>query len=126
METVKTYRRLVKPEDMNPAGRLYGGRVMEWLDEATALYVMCQLKTKNIVTLKITELVFKKPVICGDILEFKASLSKIGKSSVTVDVGVWKKNVELQTEDCVLTCQMIFVKVDAEGKAVPHGLTTTT
>lgn len=121
METIKTYRRLVKPEDLNPANRLYGGRLLEWLDEATALYVMCQLKTKNIVTLKVTELVFKNPVFCGDIIEFKANIFKVGKTSITVSVGVWKKHVETQTEENVLTCQMVFVKVGEDGKAVPHG-----
>ena len=38
--TVMTFRRLVKPEDLNPANFLFGGRIMEWADEAGALYAI--------------------------------------------------------------------------------------
>ena len=63
-----THRKLVMPGDENPAKRLFGGRLMQWADEATALYAMCQMRTKSLVTLKISEVLFKNPARSGDIL----------------------------------------------------------
>lgn len=121
---IDTYRKLVMPEDMNPAGRLFGGRIMQWADEAAALYVMCQLKSRHCVTLKVSDILFKEPVENGDFLVFKASTAKIGNTSITVALEVYKKDIAQESPDIkVLTCEFVFVKIDPETKKpVPHGL----
>ena len=119
-----TYRKLVMPEDLNPAHRLFGGRLLQWLDEAAALYVMCQLRTQSIVTVKVSEIVFKEPVSSGDFLEFFASIARTGRSSVDIEIDVQRKAVE-KPEDrkTVLTCNMTFVQIDpATQKPTPHRL----
>jgi acyl-CoA hydrolase len=122
---VMTFRRLVKPEDMNPADRLFGGRIMEWADEATALYAMCQMKTKSIVTLKVSEILFKNPAHSGDILEFYCTNKKVGNTSLTVGLEVKTKYIgtasvpALQPAPVViLECEFVFVAIDAQGKPV--------
>lgn len=119
MNTKKTltYRRHVKTEDLNAAGSLFGGRLMEWCDEAGALYSFCQMKTKKIVTLKVSELIFKEPSKLGDILEFYAYTLKEGKTSFTLKLEVIRKTIG---EDSVnnkemLSCEMVFVAVDDQG-----------
>ncbi len=148
-KVLRTFRKLVKPEDMNPAGTLFGGRLMEWADEAAAMYCMCQLETTNIVTLKVSEILFRKPVRCGDILEFSCEVLGAGKSSITIRLDVTQKlltdrpdpdavralcwglktpietgyasHVPVRTEVSVLTCQFVFVHVDPlSGKSLPH------
>ena len=42
-EIVRSYRKLVKPEDLNAANSLFGGTLMAWIDEACVLYAMCQM-----------------------------------------------------------------------------------
>ena len=42
-------RKLVKPEDLNAGGSLFGGTLLRWIDEEAAIYVMCQLDSKNVV-----------------------------------------------------------------------------
>lgn len=126
MQDILTYRRLVKFEDLNQTGRLFGGRLMEWIDEAAAMYAMCQLQTKKIVTLKVSELIFKEPIDNGDILEFFASTKHIGRTSFTVAMEVRKKAIQTdQTPSLALTCDLTFVTVDQEGHATPNrfGLT---
>ena len=44
-------RKLVKPEDLNASGTLFGGTLLRWIDEEAAIYVMCQLDNKNVVTI---------------------------------------------------------------------------
>lgn len=128
-----TYRKLVMPEHMNHGGRLFGGEMMKWLDEAAALYAICQLQSRNAVTLKVSEILFKEPVENGDFLVFNAFTSNVGRTSITVGIEVIKKdigegkeiesNIFCQADKVVLTCEFVFVKIDSETKKpVPHGL----
>lgn len=123
IENFWAFRRLVKPEDLNPANRLFGGRILEWADEAAALYAMCQMQSRSLVTLKISEVIFKKPVFQGDILDFYCTRSRVGKSSMNVVLQVKKKDVAgTSQEEEVFCCEFIFVRVDENGKSVPHGI----
>lgn len=115
-----TFRKLVKPEDLNPAQTLFGGRMMAWIDEAAALFVMCQLKTSQIVTLKVSELIFKEPVKNGNFLEFYASTKVVGKSSITVHIEVFVKDFKSGTLKEVVSCELTFVHVDEQGRSTPH------
>lgn len=139
---IMTYRKLVMPEDENPAKRLFGGRLMQWADEAAALYAMCQMRTKSIVTLKISEILFKNPAQCGDILEFWTQTKRVGKTSLTVECVVTRKQIGIPLtapqaplpEDgsylgdpagIILSCEFVFVAIDTGGKPVRHGLPAT-
>lgn len=119
---VLTYRKLVMPSDMNPANKLFGGRMMFWLDEAAALYASCQLDSHNIVTVKVSEVVFKEPVHCGDFLEFYAHIEDCGRTSLTVGLRVTTKQLSDIEAREVLTCSFKFVKLDDGGKPKPHNL----
>jgi acyl-CoA hydrolase len=136
---IMTYRKLVMPEDENPAKRLFGGRLMQWADEATALYAMCQMRTKSVVTLKISEILFKNPAQSGDILEFWTRNTRIGRTSLTVECIVTRKHVGLPLRvpkaplldhetylgdpaGIILSCEFVFVSIDKKGKPTPHAL----
>ena len=51
-------RKWVKPEDLNPNQSLFGGRLLQWIDEEAALYAVIQLENKKIVTKFISEINF--------------------------------------------------------------------
>jgi acyl-CoA hydrolase len=61
-------QKLIRPEDLNSRGTVFGGTILKWIDEA-AIYAMCQLKTKNIVTKLISEINFMSPGYQGDVIE---------------------------------------------------------
>lgn len=115
---VLSYRRHVKNEDLNAAGTLFGGRLMEWCDEAGALYAFCQMKTKKLVTLKVSELIFKEPSKLGDILEFYAYTIKEGTTSFTLKLEVQRKTIDDDSvsNTLMLDCEMVFVAIDGNGK----------
>ena len=121
---VVTFRKLVMPKDLNPANRLFGGTMVSWIDESAALYVMCQAKTQNLVTLKFSEILFKKAVKQGDFLTFEAETLKIGKSSLTVNIEVFSKDVRNpELKELVCSCEAVFVSINPDtGLSVPHGL----
>jgi acyl-CoA hydrolase len=127
MTPVTTFRKLVKPKDLNPANRLFGGQMMAWLDEAAALFVMCKTGSSNIVTLKVSEVLFEEPVKSGDFLSFDAVVESKGRTSITIGLQVWKKefknNKTIVEHTSVCKCSMVFVTIDPEtGKPIPHGI----
>lgn len=123
-EPIVTFRKLVMPKDLNPANSLFGGTLMAWLDEAAAMYAICQTGSENIVTLKVSELLFLEPVKQRDFLVFEASTIKIGRTSLVVHIEVFKKDIKNDNNKIkVCSCDMVFVTVDPEtGKPVPHGI----
>ena len=51
-------RKWVKPEDLNPNGTLFGGSLLKWIDEESAIYAICQLDNKRVVTKYMSEINF--------------------------------------------------------------------
>lgn len=56
-------------EDLNSAGTIFGGKLVAWIDEGSAIYASCQMNARRIVTVKISELIFNQPAKLGDMLE---------------------------------------------------------
>ena len=73
-------RKWVKPEDLNPNGTLFGGRLLEWIDEEAALYAIIQLENPRTVTKYISEINFVSSARKGDIVEIGIEVKKFGVS----------------------------------------------
>jgi len=113
-------RKLVKPGDLNPENTLFGGRLLEWLDEESAIYAVCQLETMRLRTKIIGEIDFKAPAKQGDIIEIGVEASHFGTTSITLKCEVRNKN----TKQIILTIdKIVMVTVDENGKPTPHGKT---
>ncbi len=110
-------RKLVKPGDLNPRNTLFGGRLMEWVDEEAAIYATCQLDTQNIVTKYIGEVDFKSPARQGDIVEIGVETVHVGQTSITVRCVVRNKTTKLPI--CQID-KIVFVHVDEHGRAAAH------
>lgn len=110
-------RKLIKPEDLNPRGTLFGGRLLQWIDEEAAIFAMCQLKSSNIVTKLMSEVDFVKTAVVGDVIEFGVEVTKIGKTSITLCCDVRNKNTK---ETITKVDRIIFVLLDELGKPTPH------
>lgn len=127
MSNTFSYRKLVMPGDLNASNSLFGGKLMMWSDEACAIYSMCQLGTKKVVTFKVSEILFKEPVREGDVLEFMVSTLKVGNTSFTVKLEVLRKSIEDTNlvAPVVLSCEFVFVAVDDKGRPTQHKLSKT-
>lgn len=113
-------RKLIKPEDLNPRGTLFGGRLLEFIDEEAAIFAMCQLDSSNIVTKIMSEVNFIVPANLGDVIEFGMELVNFGKTSITIRCEVRnKKTLQLITA----IDKIVFVLLDENGKPKPHGKT---
>lgn len=113
-------RKWVKPEDLNPNGTLFGGRLLEWIDEEAALYTIIQLENSRIVTKYISEINFMSSAKQGDIVELGIEVSNFGRSSLSLKCEARNK----MTRETILTVDnIIMVNLGEDGKPKPHGKT---
>ena len=98
-------RKWVKPEDLNPNGTLFGGRLLAWIDEEAALYTVVQLENPKIVTKYISEINFMSSAKQGDIVEVGIEVTKFGKSSITLKCEARNK----MTLETILTVDNIIL-----------------
>ena len=111
-------RKLVKPQDLNPGGTLFGGTLLQWIDEEAAIYVGCQLDQARIVTKYISEIDFVSSAKLGDVVEIGMATTHMGKSSITMNCVARNKF----TKEKILTIdKLVFVRIDEEGNPQPHG-----
>lgn len=112
-------RKLIKYEDLNVKGTLFGGQVLKWIDEEASIFCMCQLFTKNIVTKAMSEVDFISSARLGDIVEIGCELVNLGTTSITIACEVRNKNSK---QTIIRIDKIVFVAVDENGKPEPHGI----
>lgn len=113
-------RKWVKPEDLNPNHSLFGGRLLQWIDEEAALYAIIQLENTKVVTKFISEINFVSSAKQGDIIEIGIEAIHFGSSSITLRCDVRNK----MTHQTIITVdKIVMVNLDSEGNPAPHGKT---
>jgi acyl-CoA hydrolase len=80
-----------KTEDLNPNHSLFGGRLLQWIDEEAALYAIIQLENTKVVTKFISEINFVSSAKQGDIIEIGIEATHFGSSSITLRCDVRNK-----------------------------------
>ena len=115
-------RKWIKPEDLNPNHSLFGGRLLQWIDEEAALYAIIQLENSRTVTKYISEINFVSSAKQGDIIEIGIEAVEFGRSSLTLRCEVRNK----MTHQKIITIErLVFVALDEDGNPKPQGKTTT-
>ena len=117
MELITTY--ICKKSDIGVHDNMFGGTIMSLIDDAAASYTAQICDTQRVVTLKIDELVFKKPVKIGSILKLYGEVVAFGNTSITIYIEIRKHNVYTGAQETVTHTKIIFVRIDDEGKPLP-------
>ncbi|MBC7844935.1 MAG: acyl-CoA thioesterase [Flavobacterium sp.] len=113
-------RKWVKPEDLNPNGTLFGGKLLAWLDEELALYSIIQLENTKIVTKYMSEINFRSSARQGDIIEIGIDVIKFGHTSLTLKCEA--RN--MMTRETIITIDhTTMVNLGVDGKPKAHGKT---
>lgn len=111
-ETIMT--EVVCPNDTNPMGILQGGRLVQWMDIASA--VCAQNHAEHIcVTASIDSVKFRAPAKVGDIITIKARITRSFKSSMEIFVEAWAKKVISQKAYLINEAYFTFVAIDDYG-----------
>ncbi len=113
-----TLQFLSEPTDVNFGGKVHGGAVMKWIDQAG---YTCAVgwSGQYCVTVYVGGIRFTNPIPIGSLVQVRARIIYTGTTSmyiaVDVSAGDPKTGEMTQTTHCVI----IFVAVDSEGKTVP-------
>ena len=119
MELISTH--VCKESNVGFHGNLFGGVMLAWLDESAAAYVCQMCDTPRMVTVKVAEVQFRKPVRPGQIIKIYGELKSIGQCSATVSLEARRHSPYNGSQKVVLTTEMTFVRIDGEGEPVPIG-----
>ncbi|MCQ1060251.1 acyl-CoA thioester hydrolase YciA [Photobacterium sp. DNB23_23_1] len=114
-------RTLAMPADTNANGDIFGGWIMSQLDLAGGILAK-EISSGRIVTVSVSSITFKKPVSVGDVVCVYGECTKIGRTSMNINLEVWIKPVrEDNIEDRFMVCDATFnyVAIDAEGRPRP-------
>lgn len=113
-------RKWIKPEDLNANHTLFGGKLLQWIDEEAALYAIIQLENPRTVTKYISEINFVNSAKQGDIIEIGIEVANFGRTSITLSCEVRNK----MTYQTIITIdKIVFVSLDENGNPQPHGKT---
>lgn len=113
-------RKWIKPEDLNPNGTLFGGKLLAWIDEEAALYSIIQLENPKTVTKYMSEIDFQSSAKQGDIVEIGIEVVKFGSASLTLKCEVRNK---MTRQSIIKIDKIVMVSLDEDGNSKPHGKT---
>ncbi|HVK15434.1 MAG TPA: hotdog domain-containing protein [Fimbriiglobus sp.] len=107
---------VMMPRDTNPHGTIFGGVILSYIDMAGAIAARreVQLRSGNsaavLVTVAINRVEFKKPVLVGDVVRFRTTPIRWGRTSITMHVDVI---AERGPEEIPVTdAEVVYVAID--------------
>lgn len=104
------------PADCNANGDIFGGWVMAQVDLAGSV-VPARYVSGRMATVAVNQFIFKQPVRVGDILSFFAEVTRIGNTSVTVQVEVYAERYHSQKKYVKVTeASLTYVAIDDAGR----------
>lgn len=115
----------IRPEHLNAAGRLFGGKLMEWIDEIAGLVGM-RHSGGNITTASVDNLRFIRGAFQHDLVVLIAKVTYVGNTSMEIRVDTYVEDYE-GTRKPINRAYLTLVAVDDKGvpRQVPSILLET-
>lgn len=106
---------VMMPRDTNPHGTIFGGVILSYLDQAGAIGARREVSRLGgplpfVVTVAMNKVEFRHPVLVGDVVRFLTRTTRIGRTSITMQV-----TVEAERGDQVLhvtEAEVVYVGID--------------
>lgn len=107
-----------EPQDVNFGGKVHGGVVMKWIDQAA---YACAVNWSGgyCVTVYVGGIRFYKPIAIGALVRIEARIIYTGHTSMHIAVDVYSKKLKSEKFAKATHCIIVFVAVDADGKPIP-------
>ena len=114
-------RTIPQPADMNGNGDIFGGWVLSQMDMAGGTLAARAAKGR-VATVAITAMTFVQPIKVGDLVSIYGSVTKIGRTSITIALETVVERRLDPTPIQVTHGTFVFVAIDEDGKprAVPQ------
>ncbi len=117
LEREITLRFLAEPAMVNFGGKMHGGSVMKWIDQAG---YTCAVgwSGQYCVTVYVGGIRFYKPIFIGHLVEVRAKIIYTGNTSMHVAVDVFSRDPKHNDMVKNTHCIIVFVAVDEHGTAI--------
>jgi|TARA_B100000902_G_scaffold138678_1_gene136818 acyl-CoA hydrolase len=116
-ESRATLTEIVLPNDTNNLNNLMGGRLLHWMDIASAITAHRHCN-RTCVTASVNNVSFEHPIPRGSIVTLEANISRAFTSSMEVFIDVWIEDRLSGTKTKCNEAIYTFVAVDAMGKPI--------
>ena len=113
-----TLRFLAEPTDVNFGGKVHGGSVMKWIDQA-GYACAGHWSGGYCVTVYVGGIRFLQPIHIGNLVEVQAKVIYTGRTSMHISVDVMASAPQDDEMTKTTHCIIIFVAVDKDGKPQP-------
>jgi acyl-CoA hydrolase len=107
--------KLVLPEHLNHYGYLFGGYLLQWVDEAAYIAASLDYPGSNFVTVAMDRVEFHRSIRQGSILRFEVNRQRVGVTSVGYLVEVF----DGAAPPPVFSTQITFVGLGPDGAKQP-------
>ncbi len=117
-ELMPTIRVVAMPADANAAGDIFGGWIMSQVDIAGSV-VAIRRAGGRVVTVAVNSFEFHQPVFVGDLISCYADVTRVGNTSLTVEVTVYAERSRVESPIKVTQAVLTYVAVDENRKPRP-------
>jgi acyl-CoA hydrolase len=121
---VTTITRLVFPDQANHHGTLFGGEALGMLASASSIAATRRAR-KPVVLAHSSAIDFVSPVPLGAIVETRASVTSVGRTSLAVEARLHAEDLLTGARHEASIGEFVFVAVDAAGSPTPVGAENT-
>ncbi len=106
---------LVLPNDTNALHNLRGGKILHWMDIASAI-AAGKHSSKVVVTVSVDHVSFYNPIKLGDVITIEAKVTRTFNTSIETYIEVWAENLPTENKYKCNDAYYTFVALDSNGK----------
>lgn len=108
---------ILMPAHINGYQRLFGGKLMEWIDVVAAVTAR-RHSGHNVTTASVSQLEFKRAAYVNSTVVLKAQLTYVGTTSMEVRVDTFVEHLD-GTQDMINRAYLVMVALDENDNPVP-------
>jgi acyl-CoA hydrolase len=112
------HHKLVLPQHLNHYGFLFGGYLLQWLDEFAYITATVDSPGVKLVTVAMADVQFRRRISTGEVLRFAVDRVKQGRTSVQYRVRAFGRVVYPDPDTVLFETTITFVSVDGAGNKV--------
>jgi acyl-CoA hydrolase len=106
---------IVLPNDTNALQNLRGGKILHWMDIASAIAAGKHAQA-IVVTVSVDQVSFENPIKIGDVVTIEAKVTRAFNSSIETYIEVWAENLPTKHRYKCNTAYYTFVALDSNGR----------
>lgn len=106
---------LMSPDMANFSGKVHGGALLNLLDRV-AFSCASRYSRRYAVTLSVDQVVFREPILVGELVTFRACVNHTGRTSMEVGIRVEAEDIQSGAVRHTNSCYFTMVALDDSGR----------